>query len=78
MQINGIRTEADYLACLHEISALIDLDPAFDDPELVTLMQWRVIAPKAGSTSYMRGERMLFQYEFITYFHSYESLPWES
>ena len=33
MQINAIRTEADYLACLHEISALIDLDPAFDDPE---------------------------------------------
>ena len=33
MQINAIRTEADYLASLHEISALIDLDPTFDDPE---------------------------------------------
>ena len=33
MEIKAIRTEADYLAALREVSALIDLDPAVDDPE---------------------------------------------
>ena len=33
MEIKAIRTEADYLAALREVSALIDLDPAADDPE---------------------------------------------
>ena len=28
MEIRAIRTEADYLAALREVSALIDLDPA--------------------------------------------------
>ena len=33
MEIKAIRTEADYLAALREVSALIDLDPATDAPE---------------------------------------------
>ena len=33
MEIKAIRTEADYLAALREVSALIDLDPASDSPE---------------------------------------------
>lgn len=33
MEIKAIRTEADYLAALCEVSALIDLDPAADTPE---------------------------------------------
>ena len=33
MEIKAIRTEADYLAALREVSDLIDLDPAIDDPE---------------------------------------------
>ena len=33
MEIKAIRTESDYLAALREVSALIDLDPAADDPE---------------------------------------------
>ncbi|HEX5785592.1 MAG TPA: transcriptional regulator, partial [Burkholderiaceae bacterium] len=33
MEIKAIRTEADYLAALSEVSALIDLDPAADTPQ---------------------------------------------
>lgn len=33
MEINAIRTEADYLAALQDVSALIDLDPEADSPE---------------------------------------------
>jgi HTH-type transcriptional regulator/antitoxin HigA len=33
MEIKAIRTEADYLAALREVSVLIDLDPSADDPE---------------------------------------------
>jgi len=33
MEIEVIRTEANYLAALREVSALIDLDPAADSPE---------------------------------------------
>lgn len=33
MEIKAIRTEADYLATLREVSILIDLDPAVDTPE---------------------------------------------
>lgn len=33
MEINAIRTEADYLAALQDISVLIDLDPEADSPE---------------------------------------------
>ncbi len=33
MEIKAIRTEADYLAALQEVSTLIDLDPAIDSPE---------------------------------------------
>lgn len=33
MEIKAIRTEADYLIALQEVSALIDLDPAADSPE---------------------------------------------
>ena len=33
MEIKAIRTEADNFAALGEVSALIDLDPAADDPE---------------------------------------------
>lgn len=33
MEINPIRTEADYMAALREVSGLIDLDPAPDSPE---------------------------------------------
>jgi len=33
MEIKAIRTEADYLGTLREVSALIDLDPAADSPE---------------------------------------------
>ena len=33
MEIKPIRTESDYLAALHTVSALIDLDPAADTPE---------------------------------------------
>ena len=33
MEIKAIRTEADYIAALREVSALIDLDPASDSPE---------------------------------------------
>jgi HTH-type transcriptional regulator/antitoxin HigA len=33
MEIKAIRTEADYLAALREVSALINLDPASDSPE---------------------------------------------
>jgi HTH-type transcriptional regulator/antitoxin HigA len=32
MEIKAIRTEADYLAALQEVSSLIDLDPAADEP----------------------------------------------
>ncbi|MBK6651268.1 MAG: transcriptional regulator [Betaproteobacteria bacterium] len=33
MEIKAIRTEADYIAALREVSALIDLDPEIDSPE---------------------------------------------
>lgn len=33
MEIKAIRTEADYLAALQEVSSLIDLDPSPDGPE---------------------------------------------
>jgi HTH-type transcriptional regulator/antitoxin HigA len=33
MEIKAIRTEADYLAALQEVSALIDLDPSPDGPD---------------------------------------------
>ena len=33
MGIKAIRTEADYLVALREVSDLIDLDPAADTPE---------------------------------------------
>jgi HTH-type transcriptional regulator/antitoxin HigA len=33
MEIKAIRTEADYLAALRELFALIDLDPAADEPD---------------------------------------------
>jgi HTH-type transcriptional regulator/antitoxin HigA len=33
MEIKALRTEADYLAALREVSALIDLDPAADSAE---------------------------------------------
>lgn len=33
MEIKAIRTEADYLAVLQEVSVLIDLDPSPEDPE---------------------------------------------
>ncbi len=33
MEIKAIRTEADYLAALHEVSSLIDLDPSADEPD---------------------------------------------
>ena len=33
MEIKAIRTEADYLAALREVSGLIDLDPAAESPE---------------------------------------------
>ena len=33
MDIKAIRTEADYLAALQEVSVLIDLDPFEDPPE---------------------------------------------
>lgn len=33
MQIKPIRTQADYLAALGEVSALIDLDPEHESPE---------------------------------------------
>ncbi|RFO97351.1 transcriptional regulator [Rhodoferax lacus] len=33
MEIRAIRTEADYLAALQEVSALIDLDPHAESPE---------------------------------------------
>ena len=33
MEVKAIRTEADYLAALREVSALIDLDPAADSAE---------------------------------------------
>lgn len=33
MEVKSIRTEADYLAVLREVSALIDLDPAADSAE---------------------------------------------
>ena len=33
MEVNAIRTEADYLAALEQVSALIDLDPAPETPE---------------------------------------------
>jgi HTH-type transcriptional regulator/antitoxin HigA len=33
MEIKAIRTEADYLAALRAVSALIDLDPASNSPE---------------------------------------------
>ena len=33
MEIKPIRTEADYMAALREVSGLIDLDPAPDSPE---------------------------------------------
>jgi len=32
MEIKPVRTEADYLAALREVSALIDIDPAADSP----------------------------------------------
>jgi HTH-type transcriptional regulator / antitoxin HigA len=33
MKIGDIRTEADYLAALNELSALIDINPGFDSVE---------------------------------------------
>lgn len=33
MEIKAIRTEADYLAALRVVSALVDLDPEADSPE---------------------------------------------
>lgn len=33
MEIKAIRTEADYLAALQDVSLLIDLDPVADSPE---------------------------------------------
>lgn len=33
MEIKAIRTEADYLAALRDVSALIDLNPSADEPE---------------------------------------------
>ena len=33
MEIKAIRTEADYLTALQEVSALIDIDPAADSPD---------------------------------------------
>lgn len=33
MEIQAIRTEADYLAALAQVSVLIDLDPALDTPD---------------------------------------------
>ena len=33
MEIKAIRTEADYIAALRDVSALIDLDPEIDSPE---------------------------------------------
>jgi HTH-type transcriptional regulator/antitoxin HigA len=33
VEIKPIRTEADYLAALREVSRLIDLDPAADSPD---------------------------------------------
>jgi HTH-type transcriptional regulator/antitoxin HigA len=33
MAIKAIRTEADYLAALREVAALVDLDPAPQSPE---------------------------------------------
>lgn len=33
MEIKALRTEADYLAALREVSALIDLDPAADSAD---------------------------------------------
>mgnify|MGYP000913207747 CR=1 FL=1 len=33
MEIKAIRTEADYLTALRELSALIDIDPAANSPE---------------------------------------------
>lgn len=33
MEIKAIRTEADYLTALQEVSVLIDLDPSADSPE---------------------------------------------
>lgn len=32
MEIRAIRTENDYIYALHEVSALIDLDPPLDSP----------------------------------------------
>ena len=37
MEIKAIRTEADYLAALQELSVLIDLDPSANQPEGVRL-----------------------------------------
>lgn len=33
MEIKAIRTEADYLSALRDVSALIDLDPSAESPE---------------------------------------------
>jgi HTH-type transcriptional regulator/antitoxin HigA len=33
MEVKAIRTEADYLAALREVSALIDIDPAADSSD---------------------------------------------
>lgn len=33
MEIKAIRTEADYLAALHEVSVLIEVDPVMDSAE---------------------------------------------
>jgi HTH-type transcriptional regulator / antitoxin HigA len=33
IEIKAIRTEADYLAALRDVSALIDLDPSAESPE---------------------------------------------
>ena len=33
MEVKAIRTEADYLAALEQVSVLIDLDPSPDSPE---------------------------------------------
>jgi len=32
MEVKAIRTEADYLAALQEVSALVDMDPPADSP----------------------------------------------
>ena len=56
MDIQPIKTEADYAAVLREVSALVDIDPQADSPEgdrldvLVTLVQaWEARHHPIGS-----------------------------